>query len=64
MEIKKKTNELEIHFDDKVVKLRGHQDDDAFSLFTESLETCGSMSNEDKENFLQELKKRKDVVIR
>ena len=28
MVIKKKTNELEIHYLDKVVKLRGHQDDD------------------------------------
>lgn len=37
MVIKKKINELEIHYLDKVVKLRGHQDEDVFTVFEEDL---------------------------
>lgn len=64
MEIIKRRNELEIHFSDKVVKFRGHQDRDAFSLYTESLETSPSLSPKDREELLEELKRRDDIVIR
>ena len=64
MEIIKSRNELEIHFSEKVVKLRGHKDRDAFSLYTESLETSPSLSPKDREELLEELKRRDDIVIR
>ena len=64
MKIEKRTNELVIHFLEKVVKLRGHQDNDAFSLFIEDFETCTSMSQTEKEALLNELQKRKDIIIR
>lgn len=64
MKIVKKANELEIHFDEKVVKLRGHQDKDAFSLFTESLETNKLLSQKERESILSELHNRNDIVVR
>lgn len=64
MEIIKKVNELEIHFPEKVIKLSGHQDKDAFSLFTESLETNQSLSKKEKEDIISELHIRSDIVIR
>lgn len=64
MEIVKKLNELEIHFEEKVSKLRGHQDKDAFILFTENLETNTSLSQKEKETVLSELHNRSDIVIR
>lgn len=64
MEIIKKRNELEIYFSDKVVKLRGHQDRDAFSLYTESFETNPSLSPKNREELLAELKTRNDIIIR
>lgn len=64
MKIVKKPNELELHFHEKVVKLRGHQDNDAFSLFTEDFETNPTMSQTDRQALLAELQKRKDIIIR
>ena len=64
MEIIKKTNELEIHYPEKVIKLRGHQDTDDFSLFTESLETNPSLSQKEKEELRTVLRNRSDIIVR
>lgn len=64
MNIIKKSNELEVQINDKVVKFQGHQDWDAFSVYTESFETCSSLSNQEREEILQELKIRNDIVMR
>lgn len=42
--------EKEFHLSDKVVKLLGHQDDDYFRLYTESLEARSDLSAEKKKS--------------
>ena len=64
MEIKIKQNELEVQLKDKVVKLQGHQDMDAFSLFTESLETNLLLSQNDINEIRLALKRRDDIIER
>ena len=63
MKIVKRKNELVVCFPEKVVKLKGHQDNDFFTLFTESLELNSSLSEKDKKLLIAELQKEKDIVI-
>lgn len=64
MELIKHQNELEVHLEDKIVRLKGHKDKDAFSLFTESLETYPSLSEFEIKGIKEELQRRDDIVIR
>lgn len=64
MDIIKKTNELEVHIEEKVIKLKGHQDRDVFSLYTESVETYPFSSKKEKTLILEKIKNRLDIVLR
>ena len=64
MELIKHQNELEVHLENKIVKLNGHQDKDGFSLFIESLETNPTLSPEDRKDIREEVRKRDDIIIR
>lgn len=64
MDIFKKKDELEVRFPNKVVKLRGHQDSDAFTVFTESVDAHPSLSDNDIKLLVEEFKQRGDIVIR
>ena len=57
-------NELEIQLPNKVVKLKGHQDSDAFTVFTESLLTHPALTEDVKEIIISEISKRHDIIIR
>lgn len=63
MDFKKENKELEVHLPNKVVKLRGHQDDDVFTVFTESIETHPCLSDNEKKNIQSEVRKRNDIVV-
>lgn len=63
MDIFKKKDELEVRFPNKVVKLRGHQDDDVFTVFTESMETHPCLSDKEKKDIQSEIRKRDDIVV-
>ena len=64
MVIKKKTNELEIHYLDKVVKLRGHQDDDAFTVFEEDWVSKTFFTKNERRAIEDEFDERGDIIIR
>lgn len=64
MEFKKKRNELEVRLPNKVVRLKGHQDDDAFTIFTESLVTHPALSESEIKAIISETRKREDIVVR
>jgi hypothetical protein len=64
MEIKKKINELEIHYLYKVVKLRGHQDDDVFTVFEEDWASKTFLTKYEKKTIEEEFEKRGDIIIR
>lgn len=64
MVIKKKTNELEIHYLDKVVKLRGHQDEDAFTVFEEDWVSKTFLTKNERRTIEDEFGERGDIVIR
>lgn len=63
MELIKKKDKLEVHLDEKVVHIKGHQDSDVFTVFTESVETHPSLTNSDIKKLKEEIKKREDIVI-
>lgn len=63
MDILKKTNELEIHYLDKVVKLRGHQDDDVFAAFEKDGVSKISLTESDRKAMIREFEKRGDIII-
>lgn len=64
MEIKKKINELEIHYLYKVVKLRGHQDDDVFTVFEEDWVSKTFLTKYEKKTIEEVFEKRGDIIIR
>lgn len=55
--------EKEFHLADKVVKLLGHQDDDYFRVFTESLETRSDMSAQEKEAIREWIRKDPSMIL-
>lgn len=61
--MKIKNNEIEISLEDKVVKLRGHQDDDVYRIFTESLESHPELSSRDKEKIKKLVEANPDIII-
>lgn len=63
MNIRKKINELEIHYLDKVVKLRGHQDEDVFTVFEEDWVSKTFLTESDRKAMIQEFEERGDIVI-
>lgn len=48
---------------DKVVTLIGHQDDDYFRLFTESLESRSDLSDQEKETIRDMIKKDPNMIL-
>ena len=48
---------------DKVVKLLGHQDDDYFRVFTESLETRSDLSAQEKEAIREWIRKDPSMIL-
>lgn len=64
MNIRKKINELEIHYLDKVVKLRGHQDEDAFTVFEEDWASKTFLTKNEKRAIEDEFDERGDIIIR
>ena len=48
---------------DKVVKLFGHQDDDYFRVFTESLETRSDLSDQEKVIIKEQIKKDPNMIL-
>lgn len=63
MDFKKEKNELEVCLPNKVVKIKGHQDDDVFTVFTESLETHPCLSDNEKKEIHSEIRKKNDIVV-
>lgn len=63
MNIRKKINELEIHYLNKVVKLRGHQDEDVFTVFEEDWVSKTFLTESDRKAMIQEFEERGDIVI-
>lgn len=63
MNIRKKINELEIHYLDKVVKLRGHQDEDVFTVFEEDWASKTFLTESDRKAMIREFEERDDIVI-
>ena len=63
MVIKKKINELEIHYLDKVIKLNGHQDDDVFTVFEEDWVSKTSLTESDRKAMIHEFEERGDIII-
>ena len=63
MEFEKKNKGLMVHLQDKTVTIRGHQDDDVYTVFTESLETHPSLSESEMGEIKSEIKKRGDIVV-
>lgn len=57
-----KGNQMNIHLDNKVVSVRGHLDEDAYRIFSESFETS-SLTSEEQDRIRVALKGRKDIVI-
>lgn len=55
--------EKEFQLPDKVVKLFGHQDDDYFRVFTESLETRSDLSTQDKETIKEKIRKDPNMIL-
>lgn len=64
MVIIKKLNELEIHILDKVVNLRGHQDDDVFTVFEEDWASKTFLTKNEKRAIEDEFVERGDIIIR
>lgn len=64
MVIKKKINKLEIHYLDKVVKLRGHQDEDAFTVFEEDWVSKTFLTKNERRAIEDEFEERGDIIIR
>lgn len=64
MELKKKKNELEVRLPTKVVNLKGHQDSDDFTVFTESLISHPYLSDGEIQAIISEIRKRHDIVVR
>lgn len=64
MEIIKRRNGLEVHLPNKVVNLRGHQDSDVYTVFTESVYTHPSLNDYDIKILNEEFRRRGDIVIR
>ena len=54
---------MEIYFPEKVVKVRGHQDEDAYRMFTESFETSTSLTNQERSSVRDALKHLRGIVI-
>ena len=48
---------------DKVVTLIGHQDDDYFRLFTESLESRSDLSAQEKETISDMIEKDPNMIL-
>jgi hypothetical protein len=48
---------------DKVVKLLGHQDEDYFRVFTESLETRSDLSAQEKETIREKIRKDPSMIL-
>ena len=63
MDIRKKIHELEIHDLDKVVKLRGHQDDNVFAVFEEDWVSKTFFTESDRKAIINEFEERGDIVI-
>lgn len=63
MNIEIKGNIIEVHFPNKVVKIRGSQDEDGFRVFTEKLEGNPRLSDEDIEAIKEKLSLFPDIVI-
>ena len=59
----KKGKGVEVKLPDKVAFLKGHQDDDVFTIFTESLETHPLLSEKEIKDIYTEVNKRHDLVI-
>lgn len=55
--------EKEFQLSDKVVKLFGHQDDDCFRVFTESLEARSDLSALEKEIIKEKIRKDPNMVL-
>lgn len=55
--------EKEFQLPDKVVKLFGHQDDDYFRVFTESLETRSDLSVQEKVIIKEQIKKDPNMIL-
>ena len=53
----------EFPLQDKVVTLIGHQDDDYFRLFTESLESRSDLSDQEKETIRDMIKKDPNMIL-
>lgn len=63
MSIKKTKNGLRVQTYDTSVELRGHQDDDYYRVFTESLEAKTSISDDDIKEIKDELSKYSDIIL-
>ncbi len=61
--MKSKDQFLEISLPDKVVKLKGHQDKDAFRVYTESLETHPNLTDKDKELIRDKISKDPNIIV-
>ena len=57
-----KGNQMNIHLEDKVVSVKGHLDEDAYRIFSESFETS-SLTSEEQDRIREAVKGRKDIVI-
>lgn len=58
----KKGKMMEIHLDEKVVIVKGHQDDDAYRIFTESFEQS-PLTPHEKAWVRNTLDGSKDIII-
>lgn len=64
MEIIKRRNGLEVHFLNKVVNLRGHQDGDVYTVFTESVNIHPFLNDYVIEMLNEEFRRKGNIVIR
>lgn len=61
--MKIRIHELELPLNNKVVKLRGHLDEDYFRVFTESLETHPNLSQGERERVREILSHEPNIII-
>lgn len=54
---------IEFNLPEKTVKLLGHQDDDYFRVYTESLESRPDLSAQEKEKIKDMIKKDSNMIL-